>query len=140
MSTTPTMPTTDQPAPATASAAPTGRFTTTAPFPPPAAASAYPPPAYGPVPGYPAGDRAGFVPAGFAAEASAMVPPPVPARRRTAWLVAGCTLLAVAALQLTRLPEWIAYDQHGLVGNLTGVVALVGIGIALIITGRERRR
>jgi len=55
-------------------------------------------------------------------------------------LIAGCTLLAVALLQLTRLPEWMAYDERGLVGNLTGVVALVGIGIALIITGRERRR
>lgn len=54
--------------------------------------------------------------------------------------MAGCTLLAVAVLQLIRLPEWITYDQHGLVGNLTGVVALVGIGTALIITGRQQRR
>ncbi len=49
-------------------------------------------------------------------------------------------LIAVALLQLTRLPEWIADDRHGLVSGLTGVVALVGIGIALILTGRERRR
>ncbi len=146
MTTTPTASTTDQPAPTSTSAPMSKQFPTTASFPTTAGASAYPPPAYGsvpadgPVPGHPSGDRPGSAPAGFAAEASTMVPPPAPARRRTAFLVAGCTLLAVALLQLTRLPEWIAYDQHGLVGNLTGVVALVGIGIALILTGRERRR
>jgi hypothetical protein len=113
MTTIPTMPSTDQPTNWMAPAAPAGQFPPTAPF-PPAAASASPP-------------------AGTAR-------PTVPARRRTAWLIAGCTLLAVALLQLTRLPEWMAYDERGLVGNLTGVVALVGIGIALIITGRERRR
>lgn len=140
MTTTPTMPTTDQPAPTTTSTPPaTGQFPSAPPFPPPAA-SAYPPPASGPVPGYyPAGEQAAFGPSGFAAAPSPTAPP-APARRRTAFLVAGCTLLAVAVLQLIRLPEWITYDQHGLVGNLTGVVALVGIGTALIITGRQQRR
>lgn len=95
------------------------------------------PQAAGPVPGYPTADRAPFAPTGFAAAPTA-AGQPVPARRRTGWLVAGCTLLAVAVLQLTRLPEWIAYDERGLIGNLTGVVALVGIGIALILTGRRR--
>ena len=114
MTTTPTMPSTDQPTNWMAPAAPAAPFPPASPFPPAAAASAYPP--------------------------AATARPTVPARRRTAWLIAGCTLLAVALLQLTRLPEWMAYDERGLVGNLTGVVALVGIGIALIITGRERRR
>jgi len=146
MTTTSTMPNTDQ---ATTGTAPTaGQFPTTAPFPPaagqvapaatfpPAAASAYPPPAPGPVANYPAT----FGPTGYTAEPAATARPTVPARRRTAWLIAGCTLLAVALLQLTRLPEWIAYDERGMVGNLTGVVALVGIGIALIVTGRQRAR
>lgn len=135
--TTPTMPSTDQPAVSIPPA--TGQFLPAESFAPPAAASTYPTSASGSFPGYPAGDRAGVVPIGFAAEPSAMVPP-APARRRTGWVVAGCTLLAVALLQLTRLPEWIAYDERGMVGNLTGVVALVGIGIALIVTGRQRAR
>lgn len=66
-------------------------------------------------------------------------PVPVP-RRRPGWIIAGVTLLVVAGLQLLRLPQWWAHDGNGLVGNLTGVVALVGIGIALIVTGREGRR
>lgn len=65
-------------------------------------------------------------------------PTPAP-RRRPGWIIAGATLLVVAVLQLLRLPQWLAHDESGLVGNLTGVVALVGIGIALIVTGRERR-
>lgn len=133
MTTTPTMPPTDQPAFADDSHS-TGQFRTTPPF-PHRAPSTYPPPTL-----YPDGVRSGSVPAGFVAAPSATVPPTPSPRRRTGWLIAGCTLLAVAALQLTRLPEWLAYDEHGLIGNLTGVVALVGIGIALIVTGWERRR
>lgn len=140
----PTMPTTDQSAAATTSPI-TGSAPVTAP-------PAYPPAPQNPGFGYgygyaptdqPAGaaGAAGFTPAQPGAHLpNPMLPAQPPTRRRTAWLVAGCTLLAVAALQLTRLPEWLAYDEHGLVGNLTGVIALVGIGTALIITGRERRR
>ena len=67
------------------------------------------------------------------------LPRPVPSRRRPGWIIAGIALLVIAALQLTLLPEWLAYDEHGLVGHLTGFVALVAVGIALIVTGRERR-
>ena len=68
-------------------------------------------------------------------------PRPTPtSRRRPGWIVAGAALLVVAVLQLLRSPQWLAHDERGMVGNLTGVVALVGIGIALIVTGRERRR
>lgn len=63
----------------------------------------------------------------------------VPSRRRTGWLIAGIALLAIAALQLIRLPEWLAYDEHGLVGHLTALVTTVAIGCALILTARERR-
>lgn len=65
---------------------------------------------------------------------------PARSRRRPAWLIAGVALLAIAVLQLLRLPEWPAMDERGVIGNVTGVIALVGIGTALLITGRERRR
>lgn len=66
-------------------------------------------------------------------------PEPAPSRRRPGWIVAGIALLVIAAVQLTLLPEWLIDDEHGLVGHLTGVVSLIAVGVALLVTGRERR-
>lgn len=66
-------------------------------------------------------------------------PEPAPPRRRPGWIVAGIALLVIAAVQLTLLPEWLIDDEHGLVGHLTGVVSLIAVGVALLVTGRERR-
>lgn len=63
----------------------------------------------------------------------------VPSRRRSGWLIAGIALLVIAALQLIRLPEWLAYDEHGLVGHLTSLVTTAAIGCALILTARAQR-
>ncbi|WP_420124294.1 hypothetical protein [Nakamurella sp.] len=64
---------------------------------------------------------------------------PAPSRRRTGWFIAGIALLVISALQLIRLPEWLTYDEHGLVGHLTSLVTTVAIGSALILTARARR-
>lgn len=68
------------------------------------------------------------------------LPTPPEPRRRIGWQIAGVIFLAVALLQLTLLPEWVDYDQRGLVGHLTGVLVLVGVGVGLLFSGRGPRR
>ena len=62
-------------------------------------------------------------------------------RSGLAWFIAGATLLAIAVCHLMLVPEWLATKtSDGVVGNLTGVLAEVGIGAALLAVGVTRRR
>jgi hypothetical protein len=57
------------------------------------------------------------------------------------WFIAGGTFLLIALLQLIRLPEWLAAKTpDGVVGNLTGVLALFGVAAGLTAIGYVKRR
>jgi hypothetical protein len=57
------------------------------------------------------------------------------------WFIIGATLLVVGMMQGIRIPEMMQYkSSDAVVGNLTGVVALFGIGAALLAVGFVKRR
>ena len=57
------------------------------------------------------------------------------------WFIVGATLLVVGFMQGARIPEMMQYkSSDAIVGNLTGVVALFGIGAALTAVGFVKRR
>ena len=67
--------------------------------------------------------------------------PGAPSRSGLPWFIAGGTLLGIAICHLMLLPEWVATKtSDGVIGNLTGVLAEVGIGAALLAVGVTRRR
>jgi len=81
---------------------------------------------------------------GYAYPAAPMAPdPPAADRSRIGvpWFIAGVTLWAIAVAHLMLLPEWMeTKTTDGVVGNLTGVLAEIGIGAALLAVGFARRR
>ncbi len=108
-----------------------------------AAGNGYPAPS-----GYPAG-AAYRAPNGYqgygypVAPMSAPVAPVAAPRSRTGlpWFIAGVTLWAIAVTHLMLLPQWLeTKTTDGVVGNLTGVLAEIGIGAALLAVGFARRR
>ena len=57
------------------------------------------------------------------------------------WFIVGGTLLIVAFMQAVRIPEMVQYkSSDAVVGNLTGIVALFGVGAALLAVGFVKRR
>ena len=57
------------------------------------------------------------------------------------WFIAGVTLWAIAVTHLMLLPQWLATKTtDDVVGNLTGVLAEIGIGAALLAVGFARRK
>jgi hypothetical protein len=83
-----------------------------------------------------------YAPTGYYPPAAMAPAAPAPSTRSgLPWLIAGATLLAIAVCHLLLLPEWVVTrTTEGVVGNLTGVVALVGIGAGLLAVGITRRR
>ena len=101
------------------------------------AGAAYPAP--NGYPGYP-------YPAAPTAPAPAPVAPIAPAtapRSRTGlpWFIGGATLWAIALTHLMLLPQWLeTKTTDGVIGNLTGVLAEIGIGAALLAVGFAHRK
>ena len=57
------------------------------------------------------------------------------------WFIVGATLMVVGFMQGARIPVMTEYkSSDAVIGNLTGVVALLGIGAALLAVGFMRRR
>ena len=106
------------------------------------AGAAYPAPN-----GYQGYDYQGYgYPGAPMAPAPAPVVPITPAaapRSRTGlpWFIAGATLWAIALTHLMLLPQWLeTKTTDGVIGNLTGVLAEIGIGAALLAVGFARRK
>ena len=86
---------------------------------------------------------------GYGYPVAPIAPTPTPVAPATAprsrtglpWFIAGATLWAIAFTQLMLLPQWLATKTtDGVVGNITGVLAEIGIGAALLAVGFTRRK
>jgi hypothetical protein len=97
--------------------------------------------------GYPASYPAPNGYPGHAYPAARIAPAPAPVAPSAAplsgmpWFIAGVTLWAIAVAHLMLLPQWLeTKTSDGVIGNLTGVLAEIGIGAALLAVGYARRK